>query len=84
MNIIKGWGKSSNLEKNSGGQNLYIKHGKIVTRQTGDNILGHTSNWPPLGSANGLEQINIFYTNRDQLLNKFDELLIIVENDKPD
>jgi len=30
--------------KNSGEKNLYVKHGKIVTRQAGDNNPGYTSN----------------------------------------
>ena len=79
-------------QKQAGEKNLIIRCGKIVvdTRRSDSNQPRTASdqspgtNWLSSGFTKVPENLRIFYTNCDQLSNKFDELLLTVENEKPD
>ena len=72
------------IRRNAGEKDLYIKHGKIVSRQADAGSSVQPSNCQPGSHISVSRSLKVFYANRNQLLNKFDELLTLVHSDNPD
>lgn len=80
--IIKaeGW---TQVSKNSGEKDIYIKHGRIVSHPS-NGTSAQPSNWLSNSPTQAPRFLKVLYTNCDQLLNKFDDLLTVIYCDHPD